>query len=246
MMPEIPRHLKITIGIMLGAVIAGAVYFRFLAKRIYAPPAAEQAATEPLAPPSLAAPSDVPTRVTLYLAEMAPAAEGETTMPGAARTPPGEEAFGRLVPRSVQVPLASVPSLRAKQLLQAWLAASQERPGSLIPKDAHVREVFVASDGAAYADFSTEMSLHAISGIASESLIVYSIVNTLAANVSEIRQVKILINGQEAETLAGHIDLDRFYTLAVEWVPSEPGAPAPPAPGTGGAPAKPVSQRPAR
>ena len=244
MMPEIPRHLKITIGIMLGAVIAGAVYFRFLAKRIYAPPAPEQEVTQPLAQPGLASPGDVPTRVTLYLAEMAPAARGETAAAGAARTPSGEEAFGRLVARSVTVPLASAPTLRAKQILQAWLAASQESQASLIPKDTHVREVFVAPDGAAYVDFSTEFSLHAISGIASESLIVYSVVNTLATNVSEIRQVKVLINGQEAETLAGHIDLDRFYTLAAEWVPSQP--PAPATPTTDGAPAKPVSQQPAR
>ena len=40
-----------------------------------------------------------------------------------------------------------------------------------------------------------------------ERLSIYSIVNSLILNVSEIQMVKILINGKDALTLAGHIDL---------------------------------------
>lgn len=211
MMPEIPRHLKITIGIMLGAVIGGAIYFRFLAERIYAPPVTDEKVAQHLAQQSLASPGDVPTRVMLYLASEAPPA--------------------LLVARETEIPLSTQPVLRAKQVLQALLSASHKSPPSIIPEDARVREVFLAPDGTAYVDFSPEFSTHAISGIESESLAVFAVVNTLTANVSEIQQVKILINGQETETLAGHVDLDRFYVADLSLVGPAPegSAPNPPA-----------------
>jgi hypothetical protein len=36
-------------------------------------------------------------------------------------------------------------------------------------------------------------------------------VNTLALNIPEIEAVKILIEGREAKTLAGHIDIRRPF-----------------------------------
>lgn len=48
-----------------------------------------------------------------------------------------------------------------------------------------------------------------------------SIVRTLGANLSTINRLKILIRGQEAETLAGHLDLGEFFSVS-------PPAPAPP------------------
>ena len=212
MMPEIPRHLKITIGIMLGAVIGGAIYFRFLAQRIYAPPVSEEKVAQHLAQQSLASPGDVPTRVTLYLAS--------------------ESVPGVLIAQQTQIPLAAEPALRAKQVLQALFTASPNRAShksqpSVIPEDAHVREVFLGPGGTAYVDFSSEFATHAVSGIESESLAVFAVVNTLTANVSAIQQVKILINGQEMETLAGHVDLDRFYVADMSLVAPAPEGSAP-------------------
>ncbi len=54
-----------------------------------------------------------------------------------------------------------------------------------------------------------------------------SIVNTLAANVPSIRRLKILIHGQETDTLAGHVDLTGFFTVST--APSaSPGLPITP------------------
>ena len=44
-------------------------------------------------------------------------------------------------------------------------------------------------------------------GIKSELLTIYSIANSLILNVPEVEAVKILVNGNETATLAGHIDL---------------------------------------
>ena len=52
------------------------------------------------------------------------------------------------------------------------------------------------------------------SGILVEELTVLSLVETLAANQPGITRVKILIDGKEHETLAGHADLAEFYDVA--------------------------------
>ena len=44
-------------------------------------------------------------------------------------------------------------------------------------------------------------------GIGTEIMTIYSIVNSLVLNIPEIDAVKILIDGKESITLAGHIDL---------------------------------------
>jgi hypothetical protein len=45
---------------------------------------------------------------------------------------------------------------------------------------------------------------------------------TLAANVGAIGRVKILVQGKERETLAGHADLTTFYELSGEKWPVAP------------------------
>ncbi len=52
------------------------------------------------------------------------------------------------------------------------------------------------------------------SGVLAEELTVASVVLTLNADDSKITRVKILVNGQERETLAGHADLKRFYEVS--------------------------------
>jgi hypothetical protein len=68
----------------------------------------------------------------------------------------------------------------------------------------------------------------------SEQIAVDSITHTLAANVSSISRLKILIHGQEAETLAGHVDLTGFFPVGISSVTpatSNPQSPAQVSPG---------------
>jgi hypothetical protein len=51
------------------------------------------------------------------------------------------------------------------------------------------------------------------SGILSEQMAVDSIKSTLENNVPGLSRLKILIHGQEVETLAGHVDLTGFFDL---------------------------------
>jgi hypothetical protein len=40
-----------------------------------------------------------------------------------------------------------------------------------------------------------------------------SLTKTLQANVPQVRRLKILIHGQEVETLAGHLDLSQAFVV---------------------------------
>lgn len=76
-----------------------------------------------------------------------------------------------------------------------------------LPPKTGLRAVYITPDKTAYVDFTEEIATQHSGGVASELMTIYSIVNTLVLNVSDVDQVKILIEGREAETLAGHIDI---------------------------------------
>ncbi|MBI5969772.1 MAG: GerMN domain-containing protein [Deltaproteobacteria bacterium] len=58
-------------------------------------------------------------------------------------------------------------------------------------------------------DFSPEISANHAGGSSGEIQTVYSIVNTVALNFPQFKDVQLLVDGKKAETLAGHIDITR-------------------------------------
>jgi len=74
-----------------------------------------------------------------------------------------------------------------------------------IPKDTQLREVYF-HENTAYVDFSTELIKNHPGGSSAEIHTVFSIVNTLTFNFPKIKYVQILVEGQEVDTIAGHLD----------------------------------------
>lgn len=66
----------------------------------------------------------------------------------------------------------------------------------------------------AVVDFSAAFAASQPSGIEPETLTLLSIVDTLHENIPSIAEVRFLIDGHAAETLAGHADLTRTYLAA--------------------------------
>lgn len=94
-----------------------------------------------------------------------------------------------------------------KQVILKLLEKPQKGYISFIPEGTFLREAYLDSNNICYLDFSEEITLNHKGGTEGEYLTIYSIVNTIFHNFNTIRGVKILINGREAETLAGHIDI---------------------------------------
>jgi len=111
---------------------------------------------------------------------------------------------------SVAMPVERSERARAalRTLFAQYLKTASPHP---IGKDSDVRQVFLMDDGTAIVDADSAFADAHPSGVLAEELTVASVVLTLNANDSKITRVKILVNGQERETLAGHADLKRFY-----------------------------------
>jgi Sporulation and spore germination len=121
-----------------------------------------------------------------------------------------------LASSTVQLSLSSDPIQRSKQVIAALIGEAPTPAQRTLPADATLLQFYILPDGTAIADFSDELASETPSGILSEQLAVDSVTRTLAANVHSIVRLKILIHGQEADTLAGHVDLTGFFPVAAQ------------------------------
>ena len=105
------------------------------------------------------------------------------------------------------VPASADPVELGRQILMALLQGPRGDLMRTIPSGTELNALFVTADGTGYVDLSAAVAEQHPGGTRAEMLTIYSIVNSLVVNVPEIRTVKILIDGSEAWTLAGHIDI---------------------------------------
>lgn len=116
-------------------------------------------------------------------------------------------AAGNLLPETRSLKLSSDNIKAIRQVLLALIEGSHEGSGTALSPSTTIRAVFLTTDGTAIVDLSQEALADFQPGIESESLAIYSIVDSLCANITEVKEVKFLVQGQEAQTLDGHIDL---------------------------------------
>jgi len=146
-----------------------------------------------------------------------------------------DSASSVLAPVTVELPLSSDPVLRSKQVLNTLLAGPVDVELRTLPPDAVLLAFYILPDGTAIADFSEALATSIPSGIASEQLAVDSMARTLEANVPEVKRLKILTHGQEAETLAGHVDLTGTFVVHADATQAPANPAATPAAGKVGA-----------
>ncbi len=184
----IPRQFLITVTLLFALTIAMSVYVWQLRRREIRAPR-PTAKTEHVAPPT----SGSMEQVTVYVAYDSP---------------------GELRVQSISIPLAAGRQQRAEGLLRG-LMGLYTAPGSSHPlaAGAEVRQVFLVDPGLAVIDVNSAFVEGQVSGVLEEELTIASLVQTLATNMPGLTRVKILIDGKERETLAGHADLTGFYDV---------------------------------
>lgn len=100
---------------------------------------------------------------------------------------------------------AGALSVVVRELFKGSANASIPR---IFPTDTVVRGAFLLPDGNAFVDLGGPTLTQGWgTGSHEEILAVDSIVQTVVSNIPEAKRVRILINGEPAETLAGHISL---------------------------------------
>jgi hypothetical protein len=184
---------KIFLVILLIALGAGGFYLRSLAKRVFLEPSqrAEEAARAKLSQFALQ-----PNNGTMQLATLYFPALNE----------------GKIIAETRSVTWAQADTDRVRQVVLALAEGSHQGYGRVLPAPTTVRAVFLAADGTAYVDLANDVLSDFTPGIQSETLAIYSMVNSITSNIPSVKRVKFLIQGQEVETLDGHADLTAAFS----------------------------------
>ena len=100
-----------------------------------------------------------------------------------------------------------------KRLSQVVTALIQETPPNFrntIPRGTLLNETYIDTQQTAYLDFSSHLSEGHIGGTTAELLTITAILKTVFdAFPDDIKQVQILIDGEEVKTLVGHLNLSQ-------------------------------------
>lgn len=229
-----PRLRTWLLGGLFGAVVIGLIYFPILRRRMERAAKLQQQSEE---------------QARRELTQTVPANPGQPREKAALFWSSGND-DGTLAATTVELPLSNDPVLRSKQVLNTLLAGPVDAELRTLPPDAVLLAFYLMPDGTGIADFSEALATATPSGIQSEQMAVDSITRTLEANVPQVQRLKILIHGQEVETLAGHLDLTGTFAVSQKAAQSPtqtPAAPAqaPTAPPNGDKQAPPAGSKPA-
>jgi Sporulation and spore germination len=182
----IPRHLIIGVAVLL-AIALGMGFYVWRMRSHVDRGEVSAVDSQPVAPPV----SGSNEQVTLYVAY---------------------DDAGVLRPKPVRIPLPAGRQERAAEILRAlltlYLDKSSPHP---LGAGSEIRDVYLVDPGLAVVDLNAAFADNHRSGVLVEELTVVSLIQTLSANVPGITRVKILVEGNERDTLAGHADLSNFY-----------------------------------
>ncbi len=127
-----------------------------------------------------------------------------------------------LVPEKRIIPKPPKPESRAEEIVKALIDGPKTDLTRTLPEGARLLNVRI-NQGTAYIDFDPNLiDLHP-GGSAGEIASIYSLANSLTANVSEIKRVRILIEGKSRPTLKGHMDIDQAFSFNKDLVQASSG-----------------------
>jgi hypothetical protein len=185
----IPRHFVIALSLLLAAALAMGVYAWHIRGRAAATPATLTDA-QPVVAPAVG-PTE---RVTLWVAY---------------------DDIGMLRAQSAQIPMPGARQQRAEELMRALVQLYLEKTSPHpLPPGSEIRSVYLVDPGLAVIDVNAAFADGHRSGILPEDLTIASLIQTISANIAGISRVKILVEGTQRETLAGHADLSNFFDVS--------------------------------
>jgi hypothetical protein len=200
-----PRHIKLGLVAFSLVLIFGISYYYNLQKRIQ-----ELVHPEPQTPEP-------------YLVDR-PVYPETAAMKSVRLFFPSLTKEGLLEPEERKIYSSDQVAVEAKQIVAELIAGSKERRDPPLPAETKLREVFITPEGLAVVDLTKEAASNHPGGISQEITSIYAIVNSLTQNLPSVERVQILLEGGEAETLAGHLDLTRPFLPDLSLLPSVPAA----------------------
>ncbi len=141
-------------------------------------------------------------------------------LPGEGEPPPNvqpvrlhfADEMDRLAPEMRDIDAGGTLADRLRRTVEALFAGPSGRLRRVIPPGTRLRALYLDPRGIVTLDLDATFARGLTEGSSDALLAVWSVVNTLAVSFAEVRQVKLLIEGEERRDLGGHLDLSRPLT----------------------------------
>lgn len=119
--------------------------------------------------------------------------------------------YGRLYAERRELEVTEDPGQQLRVLVEALLAGPQNADlSAVLPPEITLAAAYLGEGGIAYIDLrSPDGAEPPASGSTLEMQRVYSLVNSVALNLAEVRRVVVLWNGAQRLSFAGHLDTSR-------------------------------------
>ncbi|HNZ11519.1 MAG: Sporulation and spore germination [Deltaproteobacteria bacterium ADurb.Bin151] len=104
------------------------------------------------------------------------------------------------------------PAQQAREVVKALLEGSKTGHVNTFPASVVLRDIKLDKDGLARVNFNASLTKSHPGGSTAEMATIYSLTNTLTANIPDIKAVQILVEGKTLPSIKGHITTDRPFT----------------------------------
>ena len=111
-----------------------------------------------------------------------------------------------LVPEKRLVPKGKTDLAQAEEIVRALVEGPKLGSVRTLPAGTRLLGIRIA-DGTAVLNFDNPFIEQHPGGTASEAATVYSLANSLAGNLPEVKRIRIQVGGKDVTTINGHIDL---------------------------------------
>ena len=129
-----------------------------------------------------------------------------------------------LVPEKRFIPKEKEPEAQAQEMVAALIAGSKTGLVNTFPDKAELQNVRMEDGGTLFVNFKESLVERHPGGSAAELASIYSLTNTLTANIPAVQRVRILIGGKEKDFFKGHIGLRHPFTMNRELIAPAPQA----------------------
>ena len=97
----------------------------------------------------------------------------------------------------------------AREIVEELTRGSKKKLIPTLPAQTKVLALDIDERGVARVSFNGALTRYHPGGSSAEIMTVYSVVNSLALNFPQIKQVQILIEGREIDSITGHLSLSK-------------------------------------
>lgn len=125
-----------------------------------------------------------------------------------------------LVPEKRLIPREKEVEDQARELVIALISGPNPKSGLIntFPEKTEVAGVKRDGEDTISVDFRENLVTNHPGGSTAEMATIYSLTNTLSANLPAVKKVRILVGGKERESLKGHVGLRKPFVMNKELI----------------------------